>query len=145
MPGIPEAQNVRTRSDSFPWDRVSAALHEIPELRLAVAFGSVASGRATPRSDLDLAVAGPGPITWEQRAAWEGIVATAAGREVDLVDLRSAHGLILREILTRGRLLVCRDRQLYAAFIQRLWAELADFQPQLDRLIRKRVRRWIPK
>ena len=124
-------------------DRLRAALEPLAGLRLALVYGSLAADRLTPESDLDVAVAADRPLSWEDRSTVAGQASLATGREVDLLDLRQAHGLILREALARGRLLFCHDRGLYSYLIQRMWDEQADFQPMVDRLLHRRLTRWI--
>jgi len=65
----------------------------------ATVFGSVARGQARPHSDIDVAVSFGKPMSSDLRMAVTGIVADAAGRSVDLIDLESAGGLILARAL----------------------------------------------
>ena len=69
-------------------------------------FGSLARGEARPDSDADVAVSFGKPMSSDLRMAVTGIVADAAGRSVDLVDLESAQGLILARALG-GREILC--------------------------------------
>jgi predicted nucleotidyltransferase len=74
-----------------------------PELELVVLFGSQVTGRASARSDVDLAVRCTGP------ADLDSIYAALAGRlrtsRLDLVDLRRAGPLLMFEVARTGRLL----------------------------------------
>jgi len=72
----------------------------------ATLFGSLARGQARPDSDIDVAVSFGKPMSSDLRMAVTGIVADAAGRSVDLVDLESAGGLILARALG-GREILC--------------------------------------
>jgi predicted nucleotidyltransferase len=69
-------------------------------------FGSLARGEARPDSDIDVAVSFGKPMSSDLRMAVTGIVADAAGRSVDLVDLETADGLILARALG-GREILC--------------------------------------
>lgn len=133
---------VATREHFAVEEPVRVTLASLPGARLGLVYGSAAVGRLGEGSDVDVAVAAHQPLSWDQRLDWAGRVCTALGREVDLLDLRSAHGLILREALCRGRLVLCRDRGLFAALIQRMLDEQEDFHPQLDRMLASRVARW---
>lgn len=78
----------------------------------AYLFGSEARGSARPGSDLDVAVlladcpprTLTGPLTGLQ-----GELERAAGREIDLLDLRTAPPDLVHRVLRDGRLLVERD------------------------------------
>jgi len=72
----------------------------------ATVFGSVARGEARAGSDIDVAVSFGKPMSSDLRMAVTGIVADAAGRSVDLVDLETAGGLILARALG-GREILC--------------------------------------
>ncbi len=72
----------------------------------ATLFGSLARGEARPDSDVDVAVSFGKPMGSELRRAVTGIIAEAAARSVDLVDLESAGGLILARALG-GREILC--------------------------------------
>lgn len=133
---------VATREQVAVEEALRAAVADLPELRVALLYGSAAAGRLGEGSDVDVAVAADQPLSWDQRLDWAGRIGSAVGREVDLLDLRSAHGLILREALCRGRLVLCRDRGLYAGLVQRMLGEQEDFQPQLDRMLAFRVAQW---
>lgn len=78
----------------------------------AYLFGSEARGAARPGSDVDVAVlledCAPrsltGPLT-----DLRGELERAAGREIDLLDLRTAPPDLVHRVLRDGRLLVERD------------------------------------
>lgn len=57
------------------------------DVRLAIVFGSVASGQAEVGSDLDIAVATTRPMTAARKKALIFRLAQITGRPVDLVDL----------------------------------------------------------
>ncbi|MGH8650067.1 MAG: type VII toxin-antitoxin system MntA family adenylyltransferase antitoxin, partial [Burkholderiales bacterium] len=88
---------VRTAQES-----IRAVLERHPEIRIALLFGSLAEGKERRDSDLDLAVAAGGPLSADQKSALIAELAQAMGRPVDLVDLRTAAGLVLKEALTTG-------------------------------------------
>jgi predicted nucleotidyltransferase len=104
-------------------ERALAALLEGDSaVSLAYLFGSVVRGEARRRSDVDVAVRfapmpGPGRIA-EMAVALE----RAAGRSVDLIALNRASPLLIHEVVSTGRLLVCRDDRERAAF--EAWAAI---------------------
>ncbi|MBP7865812.1 MAG: nucleotidyltransferase domain-containing protein [Acidobacteria bacterium] len=130
---------------SFPHDILESCIRlcqEDPRLQLAFLFGSVARGEAGRESDLDLAVADADRIGWERKMELMERFSLASGRPVDLVDLRTATGPLLRAVLCRGTRLLCRDPLLLAELLRRLWYDAADFQPLVRHIRESRVLRW---
>jgi len=72
----------------------------------AVLFGSAARGDLRADSDIDIAVAAQGPLASETRYRITQAIAAIGGRPVDLVDLRTARGVVLARAL-QGRELFC--------------------------------------
>ena len=105
---------------------IRSALRTAHNVRLAVLFGSAATGSTTASSDVDILVGlRDGDL---QRVVDLGTkLALVAGRPVDIVRLRDAEAdpAFLAEILGAGRVLVDRDRQ---------WPELRAREPRLRRL-----------
>ena len=114
-----------------------------PSVTLAILFGSLAVGAARFDSDLDLAVAGTAPIDRQARIHLVEDLASAFGRPVDLIDLNRLHGPLLHRVLTKGRLILCKDRTQYAELIQRMLAEEADVMPYYRRILAARRNAWI--
>ena len=113
-------------------------------IRVAILFGSLAKGRATPESDLDLAVLMDAPLSAETKMALIGDLSQAVGRPVDLIDLRVAGEPILGQILKHGIRLLGSDTD-YAELIKRHLFEEADFMPYRRRILAERRQAWIGK
>lgn len=127
----------------FPRKKLEDLLANYPGLRLAILFGSLAKGRERPGSDVDLAVAAKEPMAAEDKARLIEAVALLTGRPVDLVDLHTANGLIMKEALAGGEMLFCADRTLYANFIQKMLRNEADWMPYRRRILAERRLDWI--
>jgi predicted nucleotidyltransferase len=89
---------------------VAAILRVVPDAQALYAFGSQARGDANAESDLDLAVLAPQPIPPLVRFALQGELATIAGCDVDLVDLRSANTVMRAQVYRSDLLLHEGDR-----------------------------------
>ncbi|MGQ0503990.1 MAG: type VII toxin-antitoxin system MntA family adenylyltransferase antitoxin [Myxococcaceae bacterium] len=113
-------------------------LERHPDVALALVFGSIATQKALPDSDLDLAVCGRSKYAPERLVELASEVSRVAGREVDIVDLWDAHGTILEQILTQGVLVIFRSPELWEALMRRQVYEEADFMPLYRRLLRER-------
>ena len=114
-----------------------------PDLRLALLFGSFASGRHHAGSDLDVAVAYPRRMTVDEKIHKAQALSALIKREVDLVDLREASGLLLQQILAGRKTLVNRDAELYGNIMARRLSEESDFMPLYDLMLRARRERFL--
>jgi predicted nucleotidyltransferase len=105
----------------------------IPEVRLAVLFGSTARGTATRRSDVDLGVSIL-PDTSAVRRRAEAELGRAAGRSVHMVFLEDAPPLLRFEISKDGVLLFQRQDDLWRRFKERALIDWWDWAPN-ERII----------
>lgn len=125
-------------------NRIRQILSRHGDIRLAMLFGSLAEGRATPQSDLDLAVLMGAPLSAETKMTMIGELSQATGRPVDLIDLRVAGEPLLGQILKHGVRLLGSDND-YAELIKRHLFEEADFMPYRRRILAERRQAWIGK
>ena len=135
--------SIKAAHDRADLGPLADALEAEPDLLLAIAFGSLAQGRAGFESDADVAVLAERPLGAERRAALMRAVAEATGRPVDLLDLRETGVPLLRSILREGTTLVCHDRGARDRLMSRMLADVEDFLPLRERLLRERRQRWI--
>ncbi len=75
---------------------------ELPDLHAVYLFGSAATGDLRPESDVDLAVLLPSILPPLRRWEIQETLAATLGRNVDLVDLRSASTVLKAQIITTG-------------------------------------------
>lgn len=124
-------------------EHIARLLARYPTIKLGILFGSLAEERATPESDLDLGVAAAESLDTAMKTALIEALAEISGRPVDLVDLRVVSGPILQHVLTRGKLIYCIDRTLYAALIRTMLFNQSDMMPYYDRILAERRKAWI--
>ncbi|NLW33363.1 MAG: nucleotidyltransferase domain-containing protein [Fibrobacter sp.] len=125
------------------FDGLIDVLTQIPQVQIAILFGSASQDRMRPESDIDIAIAEEKLMSIERRIELNGILSPCIHKDVDLVDLRSAHGLLLSEILTKGTPLIIRDRNLYFNLIKENVYFNQDYLPLIKRCLEKRNRRFI--
>ncbi len=113
-------------------------------IRMAILFGSLADARATPQSDLDLAVLMDAPLSVEIKMNLINELSQSLGRPVDLVDLHGVGEPLLGQILKHGVRLLGSDSD-YAELIKRHLFEEADFMPYRRRILAQRRQAWIGK
>lgn len=121
-------------------DLVAQTLGTFRTIQLAVLFGSFATGRQSPTSDLDVAVAAERPLGVSEKMALIDALAQRFGRPVDLVDLNRETGTILHQAMTRGVVLLNRDPLLYARIILRMLYDQADMMPLRTYVDKARLR-----
>lgn len=122
--------------------RLRDVLEKHPDIRQAIVFGSVATGNARHDSDLDIAVETRRPLQTEDKLQLIEILAAAAGRPVDLIDLRTTGGPLLGQVLKHGRRILGSDAD-HAELLRRHLFDTEDFQPYVDRMLRERRQAWI--
>ena len=113
-------------------DRLGSILARAP-LRLAVLFGSAATGRQRPDSDLDVAIL---PITHGAEIddlSLQSALTLGAGREVDLLRIDHASTLLKWQIAKSAVCLLEAAPGEFARFRARAAAEYADFAPTFER------------
>ncbi|MBA2667966.1 MAG: nucleotidyltransferase domain-containing protein [Trueperaceae bacterium] len=130
------------RTDEHLHDLRDALFGET-DVVLAIVFGSLASGGAGFESDVDLAVLTEQALDGERREALIRIAAATTGRAVDLIDLRETGVPLLRSVLRDGRTLFCRDRSARDRLVSRMLADVEDFLPLREHILRERRQRWI--
>lgn len=111
------------------------------EILLARLFGSVAQGRETAKSDVDVAVCGMKPLTAEQLVSMQQDLESLCGREVDLSDLQAAEGLFLYKIMTKGCPLK-HQPEIHHHYAMKALCFYEDFYPLVRRMQLERVRRF---
>ena len=86
----------------------------LPDLELLVLCGSQASGRATRRSDVDVAISCVGPADLD--AAYLALAPRIGSDRLDLVDLRRAGPLLAFQVARHGVLLFERRPGTFREF-----------------------------
>ena len=86
-------------------DVVRVLRDAVPGLQLALLYGSHARGGATPASDVDVAVLAPAPLAPAHVAETREALEHSIGRDVHLIDLRSASTVLRHEVTRHGEVL----------------------------------------
>jgi len=114
-----------------------AYLQTQPDVVVAYLFGSLAQGRATPRSDIDIAVLlksvpEPPEDTLDRQLQLMDDFRRFTDREVDVVILNTAPPVLKDQILRYGRRLYESDRATRVDFEVRTGQEYADLKPMYN-------------
>jgi predicted nucleotidyltransferase len=98
-------------------DRLRAALADGPPLRLAVLFGSAATGRARAGSDVDVGIIPADPaLALHDELALAAALSAAVSAEVDLVRLDADAPLLGAQVAREGVCLLEAEPGVFAAF-----------------------------
>ena len=119
--------------------KAGKALAGFPQIRQAFLFGSVVEGKASPDSDLDIAVDAVEPMDIAEQTKLIRELSNTFGRPVDLVFLHRCRGLLLKEILTRGVSVFPRNPDRLYPLLRRMVYEQEDFMPLVRRVKRERA------
>lgn len=114
-----------------------AYLKTQPDVAAAYLFGSLATGKATEHSDIDIAIlltqAPEDPLqALYRRADLMSAVARFADRETDVAILNRADPILANQILSFGRLLYEGNRAARVRFEVAAGMEYADYKPTFD-------------
>ncbi|HEY1693818.1 MAG TPA: nucleotidyltransferase domain-containing protein [Polyangiaceae bacterium] len=122
--------------------RVEAALDALAGLDALWIFGSEASGRATGRSDVDLAALFRARPEVGALLRTRDSLADIVGRSIDLVDLERASPVLAMQVLRHGNLITERDRAhriRFAAGVPGRYEDVIIFRRPAERLLRARL------
>jgi len=130
-------------------DRLAAAIagaaESLPEIQAAFLFGSHASGRVHPESDIDVAVLleadSPGGEPRSRfRRVFEALTTHIAADRLDIVILNDAPPALAFQVLKHGKLVLVRDRTILHRFRVATYSRHADYAP-VERFFREVTRR----
>ena len=128
--------------------RVSGVLGDHPEILAAYLFGSVASGRSRPDSDIDIAVLvkekklRPNPLKY--RLGLMAELGSVLGRsDIDLVLMNEASPALAQNIITKGRLIFEGSRSARLAFQVRTLNVFLDTEPMRRLYLHYLKRRYL--
>jgi len=112
-------------------------------LRLAILYGSVATGKMRADSDVDIALLFGHPLKAEQKMALISRLERKLQWDVDLVDLFALSGTLLKQVLHKGRVLIQTNPGELAGLVRKMIYNQADMMPYVSRTLIERQRRFI--
>lgn len=124
-------------------EQLKQTLSVFSELKLIILFGSFAANKQKPNSDIDVGVAADEVLTSERKMQMIETIALSFHRSVDLIDLQLKQEPVLSQVITKGKLVFCSDRKLYAELIKTVMFDEADFLPLRARILKERREKWL--
>lgn len=122
---------------------IRTAVAHMKDISLVYLFGSAASGRMRPDSDIDIAIAGNTPFSWERLQEIRIELSRALRREIDIIDLTTSRGLIFYQAMTKGNRVVSTDKRLLARLMTDVVYFAADMLPLISQSLEFRANRYI--
>ncbi len=121
-----------------PLDALASTLKKFPQIKLAVVYGSFASGSENPGSDIDLGIAAERSLPSEELVEIQNALTLSTGREVDLIDLHQATGTVLVQAVTKGEFILRTDHVLLARILSRMAKDEADLEVLRRKILEER-------
>ena len=122
---------VTTTSDPKLMAELAGVLASGPELRLAVLFGSAATGRSHAASDVDIGLIFAREESLARELDLQLALERVVGRSVDLVRLDEASTLVRWQVAVHG-VPICAAPHEWSRFRARAASEYADFRPAFE-------------
>lgn len=121
--------------------KILEIISNFPDILFCSLYGSGAKNKMTPKSDIDIAVAKNIPFSPEELVDISLKLSGICQREIDIVDIQKASGVILQEVLCNGKILLKKSPELYASLIRKMWYNQADVMPNIRLILNKRLKR----
>ena len=121
-------------------EQLTRFLTRYPNLKLAMLFGSQATGQASPGSDIDLGLLFDMPLSGSDKLGIIEAIGAEFGRPVDIVDLFYAPEPVTGQVFKGKRLL--GDDTVYAELLTKHLVNTADFLPLRERILAERRTAW---
>ena len=122
-------------------EQLTRFLTRYPNLKLAMLFGSQATGQAAPGSDIDLGLLFDKPLSGSDKLGIIEAIGAEFGRPVDIVDLFYVPEPVTGQVFKGKRLL--GDDTVYAELLTKHLVNTADFLPLRERILAERRTAWI--
>jgi len=117
-------------------------LEQEQDITIAILFGSMATGKYSRNSDIDLAVKKERPLSSSSKIHLIEKVTQATGRAVDLIDLSIVGEPLLGQIIKHGKRLLGSNEDYANLALKHIYAQ-EDFVPYIERTLKERRLKWI--
>jgi predicted nucleotidyltransferase len=124
-------------------NKIKQTLESVDFILFATIFGSYANETERIDSDIDIAVAGKKVLSAKQFLDLKTHLTSTLHRDVDLIDLNKVSGLILKEALHSGEVILKRDVQIYARLIKKMIYNQEDMMPYFNRILKQRREQFL--
>ena len=81
--------------------------------------------------------------SFEERLDLQIALSRGLNYELDLIDLQAVSGIILKEGLCSGRIVVNKAPSIYAHLMKKMWYNQADMMPNTKMILKKKCLRFV--
>lgn len=124
-------------------DLIVSELSEGAGLEAVILYGSRALGLAREDSDVDIAVLYDKKLDYHSKTSLISRLEDVLKTKVDLVDLYPLHGIILKQILIHGKILLGRESGAIEKLLSRMVYDQEDMMPYYTRGLEERRMRFL--
>ena len=124
-------------------DGFARELSELNGLRLAIVYGSAASGKMRADSDVDIALLFSQPMKSKAKMEIIEFLSECTDRSLDLIDLYDLNGTILKQVLCTGEVMFQDDSDARYELMRRMIFNQADMMPYVLRALKQRQERFV--
>jgi uncharacterized protein YutE (UPF0331/DUF86 family)/predicted nucleotidyltransferase len=114
-------------------NKIRKILEKEENMVFAYVFGSYAMGKYRRGSDIDIAIYTKKPLNWRELVKLALKLEDSLGVRVDIVDLRTTPPLLAYEIISKGIIVVEKDKEERISFETRILKKYLDLKPRLKR------------
>lgn len=147
----PVLESAHMRLTATQKKRIATYLQKHPQIVAAYLFGSQATGKTGPLSDVDIGIlmdASLAPSVREKLIIeiFHELALDLHTDHIDLIDMLTAPVLLQHRIVTRGKRLFAKDRILANKFTIRVIQTFEDFLPHLQtqtRFIKRKIATYV--
>ncbi len=117
-------------------------LQQRGDIKQAILFGSLVTGRERGDSDIDIAIEKKHSLSAVEKVKLIEQLALITGRAIDLIDLNTAGEPVLGQIINNGKRLLGTDTAFSELALKHLYAK-TDFVPYIERSLKERRQNWL--
>ena len=128
-----------TNKQSEIIEQVKKTLENCLGVELVIVYGSAVTNSFRSDSDVDVAVLFEKSLSPDTKIDLLGKLSIVLRRSVDLVDLNAVNGTLLKQILTKGRIVYKKNDAAVYRLLKRMIYNQSDFMPYYNRAVKKRV------
>lgn len=125
--------------------KLTSYFESIPEIEVAILYGSFATNNYNAQSDIDLSVYLKNSLTVEIKEQTISDLSILFHRPIDIVDLKSIHAPLSQEILSKGIWIKLNSLTLKESIIKKMLYEVADFLPMKMNAQKSKIKRFLNK